>query len=146
MFAFLNIFKICFAILHAQIPSGLLMACVSARVDVLAPKSRSFLLSILSSDSDVDHRITLWIEGDHTDMRVIARSVKSTVWLSQFIDVVPPQEFSRPGTCDLQASEALGWEFGPVLDGTEQRPGIGVVVAHARPRVRGLHSSPGSTI
>ena len=37
---------------------------------------------------------------------------------------------------------ALGWELWPVLGGTEQRLGIGVIVADARPGVRGLDAQP----
>ncbi len=58
------------------------------------------------------------------------------------IDVVPTHEFSSPGPGVIQAGEALDGEFRPVLGGAEQRFGIGVVVADARPRVRGLHAQP----
>ena len=58
------------------------------------------------------------------------------------IVVVPTHEVSCPGPSRVEVGEALGRELGPVLRGAEQRLGIGVVVAHARPRVRRLDAQP----
>ena len=49
------------------------------------------------------------------------------------IEVVPMHETSRPGTRLIEIGEALGGELGPILGGTKQRLGVGVVVADARP-------------
>ena len=56
--------------------------------------------------------------------------------------VVPTRELKRPGTSGIKVSEALGEELGALLGGTEQRLRVGVVIAHAGPRVRRLHSQP----
>ncbi len=56
------------------------------------------------------------------------------------LEVVPTHEAGRPGAGLLQIGKALGGELGAVLGGTKQRLGVGVVIAHARPRVRGLDS------
>jgi hypothetical protein len=58
------------------------------------------------------------------------------------LDVVPAHELGGPGPGLLKACEALGWELWLVLGRSEQRLGIGFVVAHARPRVRGLDTQP----
>lgn len=58
------------------------------------------------------------------------------------LHVVPTHELGRPGSGLVQAGEALGRELGPVLGGAEQRLGIGVVIAHAGPGVRGLDAQP----
>ena len=58
------------------------------------------------------------------------------------IEVVPVDQFSRLGPGVIQAGEALGGELRPVFCGAKQRLGIGVVVADARPRVRGLDAQP----
>jgi len=58
------------------------------------------------------------------------------------LDVVPAHEVRRPGPRLVQIDEALGREIRPVLGGAEQRLREGVVVAHARARVRGLDAQP----
>ena len=57
------------------------------------------------------------------------------------INVVPLREASRPGAGLIELGKALGGEFRPVLGGTKQRFGVGVVVTHARPGVRGFDAS-----
>ena len=49
--------------------------------------------------------------------------------------VVPTHEFSCPRSGGFEVGDALDRELGAVLGGAEQRLGIGVVIAHARPRV-----------
>ena len=58
------------------------------------------------------------------------------------IVVVPMHELRRPGSGLIEAGKALGRELRPVLGGAKQRLGIGVVVAHPWPRVRGLDTQP----
>ena len=58
------------------------------------------------------------------------------------LDVVPMHEAGRPGACGVEIGEAPGRELRPVLGRSEQRLGIGVVVAHPGPRVRRLHAEP----
>ncbi len=58
------------------------------------------------------------------------------------IEVVPVGEASHPNTRFVEIGEPLGGELGPVLGGTKQRLGIGIVVADARPGVRGLDAQP----
>jgi transposase-like protein len=56
--------------------------------------------------------------------------------------VVPTHEFSCPGACGVEVGEAPGRELRTVLGGAEQRLRIGVVIAHAGPRVRRLDAQP----
>src|SRR6478609_4132539 len=56
--------------------------------------------------------------------------------------VVPTHEAGCRGACVLKISEALGGEFRSVLGRSEQRLGVGVVITHAGPRVRWLHTQP----
>ena len=58
------------------------------------------------------------------------------------IEVVPAREASGLGAGLVEVGKALGRKLGPVLGGTKQRLGIGVVVADARPGVRGLDAQP----
>lgn len=58
------------------------------------------------------------------------------------IDVVALREASRPGAGLIELGKALGGEFRPLLGGTKQRFCVGVVVAHARPGVRGFDAQP----
>ncbi len=57
-------------------------------------------------------------------------------------EVVPTHEARRPDACFVDVGKALGGELGPVLGRAKQRLGVGVVVAHARPGVRGLDAQP----
>jgi len=54
------------------------------------------------------------------------------------IEVVPAHKAGRPNTSLIEVGKALGRKFRPVLGSTKQRLSIGVVVTHARPRVRGF--------
>lgn len=54
------------------------------------------------------------------------------------IEVVPMHEASRPGPRLVEVGKAPGGELRTVLGDAEQRLGIGIVVTHARPGVRGL--------
>ena len=56
--------------------------------------------------------------------------------------VVPVHELRRPVLRRLQISKAARRELGPVLGRAEQRLDKGVVIAHARTRVRGLDAEP----
>lgn len=58
------------------------------------------------------------------------------------IKVVPAHEAGGPRAGLVEVGKALGGEFRPVLGGTKQRLGVRVVVADARPGVRGLHAQP----
>ena len=57
-------------------------------------------------------------------------------------DVVPTHDVHRPSSGVVHAVEALGRELRVVLDGAEQRLGIGAVVADTGPRVRRLDAQP----
>lgn len=56
--------------------------------------------------------------------------------------VVPMHELARPFARGVQVREAFSRELGPVLRRAEQAFDEGVVVAHARPRVRRLDAQP----
>jgi len=58
------------------------------------------------------------------------------------IEVVPTHEIGGPGACLIEVNEAFGGELWPVLGGTKQRLGIGVIVADAGPGVRGFDAQP----
>ena len=58
------------------------------------------------------------------------------------IGVVPAHEAGRPGAGLIEVGKALDGELRPVLGGTKQRLGIGVVVTDARPGVRGFDAQP----
>ena len=58
------------------------------------------------------------------------------------IDVVPMHEPNCPSTSLVEIGEALSWELWPVLGRTKQRFGVGIVIAHAGPGVRGLDAQP----
>src|SRR5271157_3398079 len=58
------------------------------------------------------------------------------------LKVVPVHKAGRPGAGLIEVGKALGGELGAVLGGTKQRLGIGVVVADARPGIRGFDAQP----
>ena len=58
------------------------------------------------------------------------------------IKVVPAHEAGRPGAGLIEIGKALGGKLGPILGGTKQRLGVGVVVTDARPGVRGFDAQP----
>jgi len=58
------------------------------------------------------------------------------------IEVLPMHESGGPHAGLVEVGEALGGELGAILGGSEQRLGVDIVVADARPRVRGFDAHP----